>query len=477
MSLGTMANRFKRGNYIQLGIQSTFLFLAIQYVVIVLHEIGHGLGGILAGLRFNGLYVAVFGGGTVYVSGSRAGWQRMFERTSGPVVDLVLGLVVLFVILPRAKKWGFRLFWLFVALTALFGFWEYMAISSIIGYGEYLAISRILKVNLFWIGIIGLLGLIIFTFPLSRQISRTFSPYFPLNSYGKKFAVMFIVVSLPRIFHAIGYHFFSYYRLLSELLLMSSFAIITSILLSFYRHKSGLSSAILPRWPSIAGITAFCLAVAVWLGVFGSTAAKPKGLLWRAPEEDRVTACNVNISIQNNLKAKVDFLMRSYPAPLFWAKLKSKTPSWSVYEKFIENHTPELTGNTDYKIIEKVNEVSSDFYFHGAYSKGGRRISLLANLDKKVDMANKNTLALELTDFWRARGGFLDKISINLEEGVKFSGYELIPKDSRNPDVYDEQKIIWENMDSSGPEKIRLIISTEYIQREDLGIRIYNSFK
>jgi hypothetical protein len=42
---------------------------------------------------------------------------------------------------------------------------------------------------------------------------------------------------------------------------------------------------------------------------------------------------------------------------------------------------------------------------------------------------------------------------------MKFSGYELTPEEVKAPDLYNEQKIEWENKDATAPEKIRLIFA------------------
>ena len=64
-----------------------------------------------------------------------------------------------------------------------------------------------------------------------------------------------------------------------------------------------------------------------------------------------------------------------------------------------------------------------------------------------------------MTDFWRVKQGYLDKLKIILEEGMHFLDYELTPREAKKPDEYNKQQIIWQNRDSSAPKKIRLIFS------------------
>ena len=90
---------------------------------------------------------------------------------------------------------------------------------------------------------------------------------------------------------------------------------------------------------------------------------------------------------------------------------------------------------------------------------GARRITLDTKLDTVVQKINENTYALEITDFWQIKGGYLEKFQISLENGMKFSGYELIPMEAKKSDIHQEQKIVWKNKDATAPKKIRLVIT------------------
>ena len=56
----------------------------------------------------------------------------------------------------------------------------------------------------------------------------------------------------------------------------------------------------------------------------------------------------------------------------------------------------------------------------------------------------------------------LEKLKIHLNEGMCFLDYELIPKNAKKPDRYDKHEIVWENRDSTVPEKIRLFFSANW---------------
>jgi hypothetical protein len=198
--------------------------------------------------------------------------------------------------------------------------------------------------------------------------------------------------------------------------------------------------------------------ILIWLSIFGLTEECAKGLLWSTPEEERVAVCNIIFSIKKDFHAQIDFLMRPSSRHLFWEKMKHQPPNWQVYISFIETNLPILIGISDYKILEKIDDVMAPFYIR-MNDVGSRRISLEAGLDTIVQKINENTFILNITDFWGIEGGYIEKLKIHLYEEMRFSDYELIPKDAKKPDRYDEHEIVWYNRDSTAPEKIRLIFS------------------
>jgi hypothetical protein len=56
-----MSTRLRTSNYVHLALQATFVYLALNYLRAVPHEIGHGLAASVVGLKFIGLYGALFG--------------------------------------------------------------------------------------------------------------------------------------------------------------------------------------------------------------------------------------------------------------------------------------------------------------------------------------------------------------------------------------------------------------------------------
>lgn len=452
-----MHARIKLSNTIHLGIQTTFIFLTVKYLILTMHELGHCFGGWLVGLRPVGFYVGFFGGGGSYIFGSGSFWQNLLMTAAGPTLEFTFGIISFFLILPRMKRWGWQLFWLYAATITIFSFWVYMVIGGFLGYGDFAQIASILGVGRYGMGVLGFAGLVGFAFMLGRRIFAAFSPYFFLGFYWNRFVVMFLFIGVPGIINTGGGYFFSPYGSLSQFLLVLSIVIFITCLFSFFKQASGASIQDLPKLPSLIGIFTLGIVISIWLGLFGPTSGHAKGILWSVPEEERPQACNITISLKQDFSARIDFLMRPYTNRLFWEKVKHRTPNWPAYTKFIEKNLPVMLGISDYRIVEKINDTTSSFY-HGTDDLGARRISIVLRLDESMKKIGESTYVLDITDFWRIKRGYVEKMEILLDEGMRFSGYELTPDHAKKPDRYDDRTVVWENTDASAPEKIRLMI-------------------
>ena len=454
--------RIKSGNYIHLSIQSVCLLLSIKFLTTALHELGHCLGGWIVGLKPVGFYAAVLGGGMSYVLGSRVNWQQSIMSAGGPAMDLVLGSIVLFVLLPRMKKWGAKLFCLFYALVALAAFWVYMVIGGFLNSGDFANLSRIFGVGRYWAGVVGILGMLGFTYIIVRKIFKVLSSYFPLDSFLRRFIVLFLFIGLPGSIYAIGGYLLSPGGHLGQMLLIVAFAVLIPGFLSIFQQESATKLREFPRWPSLAGAAVLGAAVIVWLGVFGAAEARARGILWSAPKEERVSLCNITVLVERDLNIQVDFLMRPYSRYLFWEKIKHQTPDWTVYDNFIKKNVPVLFGISEYQIVERTHDSLCPFYHDLTHDTGARRISLAADLTGMARKNNDGTVAVEIKDFWRIDGGgYIDKLEVILGDDIRLSDHELFPENAKKPDRFDERGLVWENDDSSVPEKIRLKISKD----------------
>ena len=101
----------------------------------------------------------------------------------GPAIDLLLGFIVLFILLPRAKKWGIQLPCMILAYTTLIAFWGYWCIGCFFGYGDFANVARSLDINQTLMGAVGLIGLIVFVYLIIRIFLSYLSSYFLFNSW------------------------------------------------------------------------------------------------------------------------------------------------------------------------------------------------------------------------------------------------------------------------------------------------------
>lgn len=460
-----MSTRLRTWNYLHLSLQATFAFLALNYLRVILHEVGHGLAASVVGLRFIGLYGALFGSSYSFNVGARQPTTAVVISSGGPLIDLCIGLVVLFVILPRLKSWGARLFGLLLAAATLMAFWGYM-MSAAFRSGDFAVIGAILGVPLVAVGIVGLLGLVGFLHLLAREIFDALSDYFPLNSFGKRFGTLYLFLGLPATVWVAGtLLIFPRYSLLGQFV----FVVALLALLSLLIKSSAFEFRPLPRTPTRTGVAVFAAACVVWLGVFGPTYQRAKGVVWGSVEERSVGYCNTHIQLRQDLSAEIDFLARPGVIPLFWKKLEKASPDWTVYTDFVAENLPVLLGARDYSLLERATDTETSIYLGPRYRRaiGGRRISISVNLTEVLQEMEPNVYVLEMTDFWRAQGrGYIDRLQVTLPEGMALTGYEVEPSGAREPVEFGAGSAVWENEDAeTAPERIRVLFSVATVAR------------
>jgi hypothetical protein len=273
---GYMSDKKTLSNYVHLGFQATFLYLTLNFLRSMLHEIGHGLAASIVGLDFNGFYSSVFGSSGSFNSGDRSPLQSLITSSGGPLVDLVISLLVFFVVLPRLKRWGTKLTGLMLATATLMAFWGYM-MSSGFGSGDFANIAYSLNIPKFIFGVLGLLGLIGSLYLLAYRFLIISSDYFPLNSYGKRFSALFLFFGLPTIIWVVAYVLISpKYAILGQAVFVVGILFLLSILIK----SSSKQYRPLPQLSTYIGATAFVIACILWLAVFGPTIKSARGIFW-----------------------------------------------------------------------------------------------------------------------------------------------------------------------------------------------------
>jgi hypothetical protein len=274
----------------------------------------------------------------------------------------------------------------------------------------------------------------------------------------KRFPILFLFLGVPGIVYAGVGNLIHPFGDLSQFLFLSVLSIIVTGLLSLVRHRGETSFQSLPKWPSLIGLLIFGGVCTIWLGVFGLPQTKARGVIWNTPEEDKVKAVNISIQIDEDLNAHIDYSMRSHSHHLLWEKMKHQTPSWPVFEDFIGAHLPVLLGVSDYEVVEKTNDLEAPFNYFSLDDVGARKVSLIVDLNGRMDETEETMYTLQINSWWRFEKCYIYQLELILEEGLRFSDYELIPENARGPAVYQEQCIVWENVGDNAPEKVRLEI-------------------
>ena len=263
-------------NCFHFGLQAIFLYLTFSFLRALLHELGHGLAATLVGLEFQGLYASVFGSSGAWINGARSSFQSVVISSAGPMVDLVIGLIALFVILPGMKKWDSRLSWLFIAATTLVSFWGLM-MSTGFGAGDFANVAHALEMPKYVFGVLGIFGLITFLFLLGKRMLTISSPYFVYDSFGQRFKIIFLFLGLPALISVVGYALLTHkYVILGQAL----FVIGMMALVTIFIRSSSKNEFPLPKSMTYVGAAAFFVSCLVWLTVFGTTIQKAKGLFW-----------------------------------------------------------------------------------------------------------------------------------------------------------------------------------------------------
>ena len=454
--------RYKFLNYVSLAIQALCYFLFLNYLRTILHELGHGISASIIGVKFIGFYSTVFGQSVSFFSTSpqTAQWQNLVVGIGGMASDLILGLIIYFFILPKTKEWGPRLLWLFLSITTILAFWGYMFTGGLFGYGDAMGISNLLGINRLILAFIGLAGLIGFIFLLTRQIFGLLSNYFPLDTLSKRFGTYILFLGLPVTIYVLIGHIISHRNPLITLLTAVPLLVLLMGLTSLFVKPKSSSFQPLPKSSLISGFIGLIIACVVWLGAFGPTRHQAKGLLWGMPDENRVRMCNVTIMLNEDLTARIEFLMRSTTQPLIWEKLKIQPPNWALYTQFVQDNLPVMVGVNEYNIIEKVIDTTTPVYFR-TREAGCRRITVFTNLQSIIQKNDEDTFSLEITDFWRIQSQsryYLDRLEVTIDERMRIAEYKLVPQDAKKPDTYKNHKMIWENNNRNTPHIIHLTL-------------------
>lgn len=271
-----MKPEIKRHNYIHFGLQATFLYLTFNFLRALLHELGHGTAALCTGLEFKGFYAAVFGSSGAWINGARSPFQSVVISSAGPMVDLIIGLVILFIIFPHLKKWSSQLPFLLLASSTLISFWGLM-MSTGFGAGDFANVAYSLGIPKMIFGILGIIGLIAFLSLLTERMLFIASEYFIFKKFSQRFSIIFLFLGLPMLVFVTGFALLtSKYEILGQAI----FVIGILILIVGFNKSTSQKSDFIPSFPTYSGITAFIVTCLIWLILYGPTLHKARGIFF-----------------------------------------------------------------------------------------------------------------------------------------------------------------------------------------------------
>lgn len=254
------------------GILAGLMLTGAQLIHSFIHEVlGHGLFGIIMGLRFTGAYLSPFGG-YADVIGNTTHLLAAADSLAGIFMSAAVGLLILLVVYPKFKgsSFHFRLF-LLLLVTALESDLFYGFFSPILGVGDAYSTSYILGIPPLAV----LLAFLPFIFLIWYAVFRRFldltAPYaMRVSGLRSRFMLLLKAIVLPVIFYAaflFVWGMFVYgvdYTLLLEFLgvLEISFVIFLALISSakpLGKYKIAPSSYVQRALYSMAGYAAICV--------------------------------------------------------------------------------------------------------------------------------------------------------------------------------------------------------------------------
>jgi hypothetical protein len=122
-----------------------------------------------------------------------------------------------------------------------------------------------------------------------------------------------------------------------------------------------------------------------------------------------------------------------------------------------------LLGTESYTILSRGTDTEASVYVGHAFgrAKGGRAMTVAADLRDVTQPTADGGYTLVLTDFWRIEGrGYIDRLEVALPEGMTLTAHQLEPPDATEPDRVGDRTLVWEN---AGParaaERIHLTLA------------------
>lgn len=149
--------------------------------------------------------------------------------------------------------------------------------STGFGTGDFANVAYSLGIPKLIFGILGIFGLIVFLFLLTKRMFFTASDHFIFKKFGQRFVIIFLFLGLPMLVYVTGFAFLtSKYEILGQAI----FVIGLLILITGFNNSSSEKNAYLHSFPTYTGITAFIVSCLIWRILFGPTLHTARGIFF-----------------------------------------------------------------------------------------------------------------------------------------------------------------------------------------------------
>ena len=457
--------------YLMLSVIVTLALYIVGHALIAIHEITHGVTAVALGGHFPFFQIDAEGGRSIYfMSPDSAAWREAIVLLAGAFSNFLVALIALALIAAAPMGWKTKLFVAFVgglsALLLVTGagllppWWvKYKETGEAL---ELLRLPQIYQIFIksLWLGS----GIAMFA-GLFRLFYKEVCCFFPSESYKDRLLIATSTFAIP---------VFVIVIVLSVVMLNSGFTegvinprrhyphliflVLTYFLLPLVIPSDGRGQKkeafFFPR-RQLAALAAVAVGFAIIQPiVFGNSRKEPRGLFLSRPPEVGVQACNVSITIYENYKANVRFLMRPYPAEhgFMWRRVRDLEPdNWNIYEQFVRNNLPQLipalSKQQGFHIVNRYSDPNAKF-FNGGWDAGARVI------EAQVDALqlpsgkgkDKEVRVLSIVDFWRSRRvGYIDHAELKLEGALRVTGLATKPEGGSSLASRHSNYLEWQN--------------------------------
>lgn len=447
-------------NHLHLAIQAILLLPPAVYFGIILHELAHGIGALLAGGRFHGFH-ATFISGATFNSGLDDTWGKVFSSLSGSGASFLVGLFLFLAILPRLRRWEFQMFWSYVCFVTLIDLPRYMFTTAVDPRGgDFSKIAEILHIPTILFGIAGALSIGVVVFLSSIIFSRLISGRFSLATYWQRLSAFSLLLFLPGIFLAIIASKLPFHRMtgVRGFITFSLTALLVTVFMAVRKTRSSEPTLPVPKTASFTALGVFAIALIVWQVVFGN-APTPRGLIWSALPEQQVSCWNLRLTISSDFAIRADFLMRPNVIDMIWEKQKVAEPYWQPYDSLARVNSTSLIPSVRWNLLDRNQDDTTFYSLFGFDRRGARRISYTGTLlmDSVSRAPSTRVLTLDFDSIIFPKE--FCWLEIQPEGNITLQSCDLVPAESRKPLLQTEHRLQFESSTLNAVKSIRVVLT------------------